>query len=73
MRKSKNEAFAQAYNAQLAVDADGSQLILAASISQSSADNNELQPMVQAVRANLGQKPQAVLADHGYVNGPILD
>jgi len=25
MRKSKNEAFAQAYNAQLAVDADGSQ------------------------------------------------
>ena len=73
MRKSKNEAFAQAYNAQLAVDADGSQLILAASISQSSADNNELQPMVQAVRANLGQKPQAVLADHGYVNGPILE
>jgi hypothetical protein len=73
MRKSKNEAFAQAYNAQLAVDADGSQLILAASISQSSADNNELEPMVQAVRANLGQKPQAVLADHGYVNGPILE
>ena len=60
MRKSKNEAFAQAYNAQLAVDADGSQLILAASISQSSADNNELEPMVQAVRTNLGQKPQAV-------------
>jgi hypothetical protein len=27
MRKSKNEAFAQAYNAQLAVDAEGSQLI----------------------------------------------
>jgi Transposase DDE domain len=73
MRKSKNEAFAQAYNAQLAVDADGSQLILAASISQSSADNNELQPMVQAVSHNLGQKPQAVLADHGYVNGPIIE
>jgi transposase len=73
MRKSKNEAFAQAYNAQLAVDADGSQLILAASICQSSADNNELQPMVQAVSDNLAQAPQAVLADHGYLNGPVIE
>ena len=71
MRKSKNEAFAQAYNAQLAVDADGSQLILAASISQSSADNNQLQPMVQAVSNNTAKKPQAVLADYGYLNGAI--
>jgi DDE family transposase len=73
MRKSKNEAFAQAYNAQLAVDADGSQLILGAYISQNSADNNELKPMVEAVSHNLGQKPQAVLADRGYINGPIID
>ena len=73
MRKSKNEAFAQAYNPQLAVDADGSQLILAAYISQSSADNNELEPMLKAVMDNLGQKPQAVLADHGYLNGPVID
>src|SRR5258708_13629347 len=33
MRKSKNEAFAQAANAQLAVDADGSQLVLGAYVS----------------------------------------
>ncbi|HET9283663.1 MAG TPA: IS1182 family transposase [Candidatus Angelobacter sp.] len=73
MRKSKNEAFAQAYNAQLAVDADGSQLILGASVSQSSADNNELKPMLEAVSHNLGQKPRAVLADRGYINGPIIE
>lgn len=73
MRKSKNEAFAQAYNAQLAVDADGSQLVLGAYVSQSSADNNELKPMVQAVSHNLGQKPQAVLADRGYINGPSIE
>jgi transposase len=73
MRKSKNEAFAQAYNAQLAVDADGSQLILAASISQSSADGNQLQPMVQAVGDNTAQRPQAVLADYGYLNGAIIE
>jgi len=73
MRKSKNEAFAQAYNAQLAVDADGSQLILATGISQSSADNNQLQPLVQAATTNLRQRPQAVLADYGYLNGPIIE
>jgi transposase len=73
MRKSKNEAFAQAYNAQLAVDADGSQLILAARVSQSSADNNQLQPMVQAVGDNTAQRPQAVLADYGYLNGAIIE
>lgn len=73
MRKSKNEAFVQAYNAQLAVDADGSQLVLGAYVSQSSADNNELEPMLEAVRENLGQKPQAVLADRGYINGPIIE
>jgi len=73
MRKSKNEAFAQAYNAQLAVDADGSQLVLGAYVSQISADNNELKPMVEAVSQNLGQKPQAVLADRGYINGPIIE
>ena len=73
MRKSKNEAFAQAYNAQLAVDADGSQLVLGAYVSQSSADNNELEPMLAAVSHNLGQKPQAVLADRGYINGLIIE
>jgi transposase len=73
MRKSKNEAFNQAYNAQLAVDADGSQLILGAYVSQSSADNNELEPMVATVRQNLGQKPREVLADRGYLNGPMIE
>jgi len=73
MRKSKNEAFRQAYNAQLGVDAEGSQLILGAYVSQSSADNNELEPMVKAVSDNLGQKPQAVLADRGYINGPMIE
>jgi transposase len=73
MRKSKNEAFCQAYNAQLAVDAEGSQLILGAYVCQSSADNNELEPMLKAVSHNVGQKPQAVLADRGYINGPMIE
>ena len=56
-----------------AVDADGSQLVLGAYVSQSSADNNELEPMLEAVSHNVGQKPQAVLADRGYINGPIIE
>ena len=48
-------------------------LILGAYVSQISADNNELAPMLEAVSHNLGQKPQAVLADRGYINGPIIE
>jgi hypothetical protein len=55
------------------VDAEDSQLILGAYVSQSSADNNELEPMVKAVSDNLGQKPQALLADRGYINGPMIE
>ena len=73
MRKSKNEAFAQAYNAQLAVDAEGSQLILGAHITQSSADNKQLKPMLEEVTNTLGKKPQAVLADSGYINGAVIE
>jgi hypothetical protein len=73
MRKSKNEAFAQAYNGQLAVDAEGSQLILGTRISQNSADNNQLQPMLEGVEERLGQPPRAVLADSGYLNGEAIE
>jgi transposase len=74
MRKSKNEAFAQAYNAQLAVDADGSQLILGAYVTQSSADNKELETMMELVSQNLaGAKPEAIVADRGYLNGPSIE
>ena len=29
--------------------------------------------MLQAVGDNLAQAPQAVLADHGYLNGPVIE
>ena len=47
--------------------------MLGAYVSQSSADNRELQPMIEAVSRNLGQKPQAVLADRGYINGAVIE
>lgn len=67
MCKSKRSGFEQSYNAQAAVDADGSQLILGARISQCSADKGELEPTIRAIPERLGQ-PTTVLADSGYLS-----
>jgi transposase len=58
-------AFEQCYNAQTAVAAD-SQLIIANGLTNNAADNGEFLPMIEAVKDNLGQLPQRVLADSGY-------
>ena len=68
MRKNKRSAYRQSYNAQAAVDADGSQLVLAARVSQSASDANELVATVDAIPAPLGMA-SCVLADTGYANG----
>jgi len=67
MRKNKREGYTQSYNAQAAVDADGSQLILSGHVSTCASDANELEPAVRNVPASVGQV-SAVLADTGYVN-----
>ena len=71
MRKNKRSEYRQAYNAQAAVDADGSQLILANAVVQCASDANELVPMVNMVENNVG-KPNCVLADTGYANGEAV-
>jgi hypothetical protein len=58
-------SFEQCYNAQAAVDGH-SQLILACGLTNNAADNDELSPMIEAVKSNLGELPQQVLADSGY-------
>jgi transposase len=67
MRKSKREGYTQSYNAQAAVDGDGSQLILSDHVSTCASDANELEPAVREVPESVGQA-SAVLADTGYVN-----
>ncbi len=67
MRKSKREGYTQSYNAQAAVDADGTQLILAHRVTTCASDANELEPTLHAIPATLGQ-PTTALADCGYVN-----
>lgn len=67
MRKSKREGNTQSYNAQTAVDADGTQLILANRVATCASDANELEPTLHAIPVTLGQ-PTTALADCGYVN-----
>ena len=68
MRKSKHHEYRQAYNAQEAVDAGGSQLIVGARVSQCASDRNDLVADIAAIPAALG-RPETVLADNGYANG----
>ena len=68
MRKSKQHEYRQAYNAQAAVDAGGSQLIVSARIGQCASDRNDLVADIAAIPAVLG-RPETVLADNGYANG----
>jgi len=71
MRKNRRSEYKQAYNAQAAVDADGTQLILSQHVTPCASDANELLPSVEAVRDTQG-KPEAVLADSGYTNTDAL-
>jgi transposase len=72
MRKSKHHEYRQAYNAQAVVDAEGSQLILGARVSQCASDRNELVADIAAIPTALG-RPETVLADNGYANGDEVE
>jgi len=72
MRKSRHHEYRQAYNAQAVVDAEGSQLILGARISQCASDRNELGVNIAAIPGALG-RPETALADNGYANGDEVE
>jgi IS5 family transposase len=58
-------SFVQGYKAQIAVDGD-SQVIVAAVVTQTPEDRQQLVPMVEAVKQTAGHKPKTVAADAGY-------
>lgn len=65
MRDGATKAFTQAYNAQLAVDAQA-QIIVATALTQAAADNGLLASTLGLVERNLGRLPTEALADAGY-------
>lgn len=72
MRKSKRESYTQSYNTQIAVDADGSQLILSNHVSGCASDANELEPALEGIERRIG-KPERALADSGYINAEAIE
>jgi hypothetical protein len=58
-------AFVQAYNAQIAVDAEA-QVIVAADLVQAPNDARQLVPMAEAIVANVGALADTTSADAGY-------
>ena len=59
------DGFIQAYNAQIAVDA-AAQIIVAHRLVNTPSDQAAVVPLVSAVKANTGAKPQEVSADAGF-------
>ena len=63
--KDADHAFIQAYNAQVAVDAQA-QIVVACAVTNQAADAPHAVPLVDAVRAHTRRRPRRVLADAGY-------
>lgn len=59
------DGYIQGYNAQAAVDGTA-QIIVAHGLTQSTADHDQLVPLVVGIRANLGRNPEEASADAGY-------
>jgi transposase len=59
------DGFAQAYNAQAAVDGKA-QVIVAQGLTNSQSDQDQLVPRLDDIAAHLGRRPKAASADSGY-------
>ncbi len=64
--KNSDKAYVQAYNAQVAVDASGHQIIVGCAVTNQSADAPHLEPMVEQVQEVIGSRPKEWSSDAGY-------
>ena len=65
MKDGATQGIIQAFNGQLAVDAE-SQIIVAAAVTQEENDQHQVEPMVERIKANLGELPKVMTMDNGY-------
>jgi transposase len=65
MKDGATGSFEQSYNAQIAVDGQA-QIIVAATLTQAANDKQQLVPVLEEVKTNLGRLPEKVTADAGY-------
>src|ERR1035441_8300413 len=65
MKDGATKEFVQAYNAQAAVDSHA-QVIVGAAVTQEANDKQQLVPMLNQVKTQMGRSPRQVTADNGY-------
>jgi len=66
------DGFVQGYNAQAAVE-PGWGLIVGQTVTEAANDKEQLQPMVDAIEQQSGQRPEGILADSGYCSDQNLE
>jgi len=66
------DGIVQGFNAQAAVEPT-MQLIVGQRVTQAANDKEQLQPMVETMAQQAGQRPQAILADNGYCSEKNLE
>jgi transposase len=64
--------FEYGYNAQAVID-ETSGMIVAADVVNEESDNNQLVPMIEQAKENVGRAAEQTLADGGYTSGEGLD
>jgi transposase len=67
-----SDGFVQGYNTQVAVEPIF-QLIVGQAVTQAANDKQQVEPLVEAVEEQSGQKPQEILADSGYCSDGNLE
>jgi transposase len=70
MMKTGEGSLTYCYNAQAAVSEDG--ILVATELSTTPRDEASLEPVLEAIEANTGERPERVLADKGYLTEPTL-
>jgi hypothetical protein len=65
-------AYGPAYNVQISTDAE-SKIIVGVGVTQSPTDAAELDPAVDRVEANLGQRPKQAVVDAGFTNQATME
>src|ERR1700674_3086164 len=67
-----SDGLVQGYNAQAAVE-PGLQLIVGQSVTPAANDKQQIEPMVQVIEQQSGQRPAGILADSGYCSEKNLE
>jgi Transposase DDE domain len=67
-----SEGLVQGYNAQAAVE-PRLQLIVGQSVTPAANDKEQIEPMVQVIEQQSGQRPASILADSGYCSEKNLE